>query len=418
MKQVFPQRIVTKARTGHRITPGVMLPHLQTYEDYLADQRYRPDVLRQRLGEAYHFSHWLRLTNIRVNQIDDTIVSRFAAHRCKCPWIQNRPKKHISGTVLAGVRLFVKYLRLGGHIPEALQPAVPVRLSAYCDYLLHQLGLSPSTISMYKAHLTKHIAVLGDDPGRYNAAAVRQLAFQIARRVTPISSKTPFSALRGYLRFLIARGECQPGLDHAVPTIASWRLSTLPRYLMPEEVEQLIASCDLREHRGLRDRAILLLLARLGLRGGDVRNLRFKDIDWKAATVRVRGKGRREVLLPLPQDAGDALLAYIERARATVDEEIIFLRASAPYKPIKRSSTVSWVVNTAIERAGIKAPSSGGAYLLRHSVATSLLRKGTPLKEITALLRHRSPNTTMHYAKVDFPMLLRIAQPWPRDIPC
>ena len=179
------------------------------------------------------------------------------------------------------------------------------------------------------------------------------------------------TALRGYLRFLAAHGVCRPWLDRAVPVIPQWRLSALPRYLPPADVERLIASCDLTKPHGIRDKAILLLLARLGLRAGDILGMRLDDIEWDEGTLRVRGKGRREVRLPLPQDAGDALLDYLERARPRVDDDRMFLRSSAPYRSFAGPCAISDVVRLALKRAGIADPPSRGTNLLRHSAATA-----------------------------------------------
>ncbi|WP_244464251.1 tyrosine-type recombinase/integrase [Bradyrhizobium japonicum] len=180
------------------------------------------------------------------------------------------------------------------------------------------------------------------------------------------------------------------------------------------DVETLIATCDQTTATGVRDRAILLLLARLGLRAGDILSLRLTDVDWQQATLSVRGKGRRETRLPLPQDAGDALLAYLDQARPHVADVRIFFMSNAPIRPLTGSSAVSDVVRSAIRKAGIPVPSNG-ANLLRHSAATAMLRGGATLDTVGAVLRHRSPDMTAHYAKVDVTMLLQIAQPWPGD---
>jgi integrase/recombinase XerD len=226
------------------------------------------------------------------------------------------------------------------------------------------------------------------------------------------------SALRGYLRFLAAADLCPPELEHAVPLVPQWRLSSLPRYLFPEQVERLIASCDVCDRRGVRDRAILLLLARLGLRAGDILEMRLGDIDWSSATLQVKGKGRREMRLPMPQDAGDAVLDYLGGARPSVDDDHLFLRSIAPFRPFYSSPTISHIVARALKRAGIDDPPSRGANLLRHSAATHMLRGGATLQSVGAVLRHRSLETTAHYAKVDLNMLAQIAQPWPGDATC
>ena len=171
------------------------------------------------------------------------------------------------------------------------------------------------------------LPALGNDPATYDAALVRRVIVEEARRSSSSYVRTMTMTLRGYLRFLTASGRCRPWLDHAVPTVPHWRLSALPRYLPMADVERLIASCAVTTPAGIRDRAILLLLARLGLRAGDILAMRFDDIDWAEGTLRVCGKSRREVCLPLPQDAGDALLDYLNRARPKVGFDQIFLRA-------------------------------------------------------------------------------------------
>jgi site-specific recombinase XerD len=169
---------------------------------------------------------------------------------------------------------------------------------------------------------------------------------------------------------------------------------------------------------GLRDRAVLLLLWRLGLRAGEVAALGFDDFDWTGGTVRVglSGKGRRETRLPLPQDVGDAVLAYLQRGRPAQADPHVFLNALRPWGPISRQSVAS-VVCRALHRVGLRMPSEG-AHLLRHSLATHLLRQGQSLQAIAEILRHRSIETTAHYAKVDVTQLALIAQPWPEVTPC
>ena len=223
------------------------------------------------------------------------------------------------------------------------------------------------------------LAGLGNDPEAYDAALVRRVILDEAKRSSPPHVKTMTTAIRGYLRFLATAGLCRPGLDHAVPIIPQWRLSALPRYLPASSVEHVMACCDLTKPHGVRDRAILLLLARLGLRAGDIMTMRLDDIAWNEGAIRVCGKGRREIRLPLPQDAGDAILDYLSRARPSVDDVRIFLRSSAPFRPFKGPSVISGVVRLALERAGIADAPTRGANLLRHSAATSMLRAGASL---------------------------------------
>jgi integrase/recombinase XerD len=225
------------------------------------------------------------------------------------------------------------------------------------------------------------------------------------------------TAVRMFLRFLIARGYCAPGLEHAVPTVAKWRLSSLPKYLSIQDVESLINSCDQSSPLGSRDRAILLLIARLGLRAGDVSALKFGDLLWEEGTLIVSGKGRRQTRLPLPQGVGKAILYYLRHGRPRKVGDRIFITTAAPFGPISRQA-VGQTVARAIRRTGISAPTKG-SHLLRHSAATRMLREGVSLPTISALLRHASIETTTVYAKVDVDLLQEVAMPWPEEVqPC
>jgi integrase len=218
------------------------------------------------------------------------------------------------------------------------------------------------------------------------------------------------------LRYLSVHGQCQADLDRAVPAVASWRLAEIPKYLTTEQVDRLIAACagDLPERR--RDRAIILLLVRLGLRAGDVAQMRFVDIEWRAGTLRVSGKGSYQVRLPLPQEVGDAIVSYLECRPNVPDCDHIFVRNIAPFRAFVRGDGVSNVVKRAMKRAGVVTPAKG-AHALRHTAATEMLRHGVPLDRIALVLRHRGIDTTAYYAKADVNLLKRIAQPWPEIVP-
>ncbi|WP_343221457.1 tyrosine-type recombinase/integrase [Mesorhizobium silamurunense] len=287
---------------------------------------------------------------------------------------------------------------------------------AFQTWLRRHRGISERTICRHGRMVMRLLPALGRDPKLYDAGLIRQVILYEAQRSSRAYLKTMTMALRGYLKYLSARGLCQPGLDQAIPAVP-WRLSALPRYISTAEVDRVIASCDVTTPRGIRDRAILLLLARLGLRAGDVRDMRLDDINWREGTLRVRGKGRREIRLPLPQAAGDAIIDYLQEARPDAACEQIFLRTAAPHQPLA-SSSVSSMVRLALERAGINDAPSRGTNLLRHSAATGMLRAGATLDTIGTVLRHRSVDTTAHYAKVDINMLLHIAQPWPGSASC
>jgi integrase len=252
---------------------------------------------------------------------------------------------------------------------------------------------------------------LGIDPAAFDAGTIRAVVLNQEPSRSRASVRMTVTVLRAYLRFLSAQGECRPGLIHAVPPAPLRRLATLPRYASPETIERIIASCDTSTPVGVRDRAILLLLARLGLRAGDVWRLRLADIDWANSELCVHGKSRRRTRLPLPQDAGDAVLDYLERVRPLVREARVFLRIQAPFTPFASSAEIAGIVARALVRTGIEGVPTG-SHLFRHSLATAMLRAGANLESVGTVLRHRSPNTTAIYAKVDVAMLETVAQPW------
>jgi integrase/recombinase XerD len=364
-----------------------------------------------------HFAEWARRSGRAIRDLNDEAVARFARHRCRCPG--GRRWDRISDQYARRVGVFVRYLEKHGVVElSTFHPASRPSMPEFRKWLLQHRGAAARTVEHYEGLLLKLPLPSGADLACMSAAALRKLVLHEAQRHSADHIRCTVNALRSYLRFLASTGRCRPGLDRAIPTIPQWRLSSLPRYLPPKDVEQIIDSCKFDTAAGLRDRAILLLLSRLGLRAGDIMKMRIDDIDWRRATVRVCGKGHREVSLPLPQDAGDAVLAYLQRARPRVAIERLFLCIHAPHRSLKNSGTVSSIVSAAIDRAGILNPPSRGATLLRHSAATAMLRAGASLQAVSSMLRHRSLDMTAHYAKVDVAMLTAIAQPWPGGASC
>jgi integrase len=254
------------------------------------------------------------------------------------------------------------------------------------------------------------------EPSLWDAAGLRS-AFQRRSKETPGSVSLLVTIMRSYIRFLVVRGECRPALLHAVPSVQRYRLSKLPRHVDPATIERIIAACPTDRPVEVRDKAIILLLARLGLRAGDIQDMRLEDIDWRSGHLTVKGKTRRPDRLPLPQDVGDAILAYLAAARPKTAEKHLFLRAQAPFRPFRSSAEIAGIVARTRDRGGIEGVPTG-SHIFRHSLATNLLRAGAGLESVGTILRHSSPETTAIYAKVDLPMLMKIAQPWPGEQSC
>ena len=399
----------------HDMNPGGAAPYLEGFATQMASVGHTSLTIGFYLGSAIHFGGWLEARGLDFADIDEGTIKVFGAHRCDCPG--RRSQKRVSRAYIARVQRFADFLRQHGVIRAVTDSSAqtPSPLSAFRDWLLRHRGLAMVTVERHERLITRMLPALGADVGEYNAASVRSVILDQIRGCRPAHAKTIVGALRVYLRFLATSGTCQPGLDHALPTVAEWKLSSLPRYLDAQQVARLIDSCNKDGRQGWRDRAIVLLLLRLGLRAGDIASMRPTDIDWQNATLLVRGKGRRDVRLPLPQDAGDAVLDYIEHARPQVAIDRVFLCAKAPFRPLRSGNIVSDIVRAALRRAGIENPPTHGANLLRHSTATMMLRAGATLDEIGTVLRHKSPDTTAHYAKVDIAALKQIAQPWPKE---
>ena len=302
----------------------------------------------------------------------------------------------------------------------------PWRLDALIEsYLQHQQrtrGLREPTLYTYQRFIRLFIQVsLGDDPvdpSQLRSADVVTFFASLRERFSPRSMKTVRTALRSFFRFLRLEALCEESLEVAIPAVAHWRLSTLPRHLGDEQLARVLASFDTDNPLCCRDRAIVLCLSTLGLRPGEVAALRLEHIDWRAGTLTVTTrKTGRAATLPLPREAGRALVAYLRRERPVTPERRVFVKGLGPHRgePIS-SNAISAVAVRALQRAQIKPPLAG-AYIFRHTVASRLVQQGASLKEVADFLGHRSLDTTTIYTKLDLPALHEVALPWPEVLP-
>ena len=402
----------------HVMQPGVVADYLGDFAAHLGGQGYQSLSISNYLWPAAHFGGWIDANGLSLDRVTDETLAAFRDHYCQCPG--KRKFKHVSRPYIARTLYFIEYLRGRSVIKTEPVPSEPLPgcIAEFSDWLLQHRGSAAATIKQHCRMLRKILRAVGDDPTTYDAATVRQAAIACTTGCGRPLAKRIITTFRMYLRFLSTTSKVRPYLDRALPTVPQWKLSSLPRHMEPKFIPWLIASCDTDKPTGMRDRAVLLLLVRLGLRPGDIVTMGLDDIEWIHGTIRVRGKSRREVRLPLPQDAGDALLTYLENGRPPVAINRVFLCATAPFRPFQCSTSVSGIVSVALHRAGIMRTPSRGATLLRHTAATMMLRGGATLDAIGSVLRHRSPDTTAHYAKVDINRLRQIAQPWPEDTIC
>jgi site-specific recombinase XerD len=230
--------------------------------------------------------------------------------------------------------------------------------------------------------------------------------------VSPGRAQTIVNALRSFFRYLSQRGEIAIDLATAVPTVARWQFSEIPKFLQPEQVKQILESCDRSTRTGKRNYAILLLMSRLGLRAGEIVHMELNDILWEAGEIIVKGKSSRDEKLPLPHDVGQAIATYLRNVRPHCSSRRLFIRMVAPLRGFSSSVNVCTIVRRSLVQAGINTDFKG-AHLFRHTLATNMLRGGANIAEIGEILRHQDPNATEIYIKVDFTSLRAIAQPWP-----
>ncbi len=399
------------AATADDFRTGRLASHLCGFETVLGTQGYALASIRRKIDLLVNFCFWVERYCVPLDVLRDVHVSRFIRkHRRHGAW---------RGDTWT-IRQFIEYLRGIGYIPalalEVDSSAEGELVRAFGEFLCTERGLSASTLTGYlpivRHFLTNqfHGQTLRFDDLR--AVDVHRFIVQQAQARSVTHAKLVVTALRSFLRFLQERGLLATDLAAALPGVAGWRLSHVPKALSADQVERLLASCDRGTSVGRRDYAILILLARLGLRGGEVSALTLDDIDWESGEIVVHGKGQRVARLPLPADVGSALVDYLRQDRPACSNRRVFIRVRAPKRGFISPSVICCIVRRALERAGL-TPAFKGAHLLRHSLATDLLRRGASLVEIGQLLRHSQPNTTQIYAKVDIAALRAIALPWP-----
>lgn len=391
-----------------RVT-GPLAPHAAGFRHELARQGYRPHSTSNQLQLMAHASRWLERTGLGTAELSPARVEEFLGYR--------RAEGYTLWLSAKAMVPMLGYLRGLGVVPTPA-PAVPAteaeRLQErYRTYLVQERGLAAGTVACYLhvAHLfCAARAIEGElHLDRLRAGEVSEFVLAECASRSIGSAKYIVCGLRALLRYLYVAGLIDTQLEAAVPTVAGWRLVGVPVSFGRGEVARLLASCDRRTTFGRRDYAVLTVLARLGLRAGEVAALEPGDVDWRAGEVVVRGKGRRQERLPLPVDVGEALAGWLRRGRPRCACATMFTRVRAPHRPLTTGG-VSAIVRAACARAGLPAAS---AHRLRHTAATEMLQAGASLPEVGQVLRHASVSTTAIYAKVDHARLRALALPWP-----
>ncbi|MBF0108742.1 MAG: tyrosine-type recombinase/integrase [Magnetococcales bacterium] len=382
------------------------------FAENLRRQGYAPGTILQQRWLLRDLSDWLQMRQLTASDLSMAQIDRFLSDRRSAGAAKPKTRK--------GLEPILGYLRELGISPVVDPPGEdgPAGriLNRYQRFLATERGLVPVTaigyINCLRPFLDRRMSANGLQLGSLTPADITSFVMAWCPRLNSGVAKLTVTALRSFLGFLHLDGVTERSLVSAVPTVARRRLAGLPKGLEPDQVRSLLAACDAHTPVGCRDLAILTLLVRLGLRRGEVAGLRLDDIDWRAGTIIVGGKGNCHERMPLPPDVGLKLAEYLASARPTdALGRTVFVRHFAPHHALG-ATRVSTIVADAARRAGLGRVH---AHRLRHTAATELLRAGASLPEIGQLLRHRRVETTAIYAKVDRDSLRLIARPWPED---
>ena len=401
------------SRTSQRwLRVGPLAGDLDRFATRLKAQGYAHPSAVSKIRLVSNLSRWLEHQGLGVEALDEPRIEAF---------LLTRGPRCVRRGEATTARQLLSHLRASGRI--ALAPSSPENSNPFAQierryerFLVNERGLSRATVQNYlpiiHTFLAERFVTGAVALGALTVRDVNQFIVRQSQRLSRSRAKLLVTALRSFLRHLHQRGDIPADLAGALLPVVSWRLSGVPKSLAAEQVEAIIESCDLRTAAGRRDRAIVLLLARLGLRGGEVAAMTLDDLDWDASVVTVSGKGQRRHPLPLPREVGEALVAYLRDGRPPCPTRRVFVRIHAPHVGFAGPIAITNVVHRALARAGIDPPFKG-SHLLRHSLATAMLRHGASLEEIGQLLRHVTPETTQIYAKVDLEALRALAPAWP-----
>ncbi len=406
---------LNRSRLYQRLRRGPHGPYVELYASRLVEDGLGRQGTWRSLNLFGDLMAWLATSGRIAADLNEHMVEQYLRHRAEGQTIQPGDR--------AALKRLLSVLREAGSIaPATLPPLAPHDqiFEEFSHYLDKERGLAPKSIVRHLPIIRRFLRELcpagASDLGRIRQEDVTRYVERHARDGSAGSGKAMCWALRGFFRYLHCKGLNPLALAGCVPSIRRWKLANLPTYLTAPQVQSVLDSCDRTTALGRRDYAILMMLAKLGLRAGEVATLTLDDIDWRSGEMLIRAKGRQRARMPMPPDVGAAIVAYLRDGRPTSTCRRLFLRMLAPNMGFASGCAITMIAKAALERAGIRGCTRQGAHLFRHSLATELLRSGATLSQIGQLLRHESHDTTRIYAKVDIEALRTLSLPWPGGV--
>jgi site-specific recombinase XerD len=409
---MIAEEYLARSRLFRRLKNGSHGQLIERYASRLAEVGLARRGIWRSLSLASDFLSWIASGRCELTGLDERTLERYLRNRA-------RKRSIYPGDRLA-LKRFLFELRDAGMIAPAEPPRITPQdqiFAEFSDYLQRERGLAAGTITNHLPAIRRFLCEVcpagAGDLRKINHADVVRYVERHARDGSPKSGKMMCWSLRSFLGYLHHKGLNRVPLAGCVPSIRQWKFAHLPTYLSAEQVQKILDGFDRTSAIGRRDYAILMMLAKLGLRANEVASLALDDIDWRSGEICVRAKGRQRVGMPIPPDVGAAVVAYLRDGRPMSSCRRLFLRARAPFVGFACHNAITMIAKSALERAGIQGFAHQGAHIFRHSLATELLRSGATLSEIGQLLRHKAHDATRIYAKVDIDALRTLSPPWP-----